>query len=281
MDDTIQWRNGYLPVKKGETWGLLNNTGNLVIETVYKNIGCYSDEEKVTPVSDGNQWFYIDEDGYKKLVGDHEYNYLGNFANGYAPACYNERYGWIDRDFNEYKMEYDYTTPFCNGIAAAKKGNKWALIDEDLQQLTKFKFDEIVLDENGFCANAESIFVKEKDKYYLIDTAGKKIGKLEFDDVKAFNGNQYAAVKKGSKWGYVNTDGKLAIKYQYEDARSFANGAAGYKSQGAWGLINQNNEIILAPMFDDIKMMNSDGILIIKNEEIWQCIQLYAFMKYE
>ncbi|WP_027089405.1 WG repeat-containing protein [Thomasclavelia saccharogumia] len=281
VDDVKQWRNSYLPIKKGETWGLLNNTGNLVIESIYQEIGCFSNEEKVTPVYDGSQWYYIDENGYKKLVGDHEYSYLGNFANGYAPACYNEKYGWIDRDFNEYKMEYDYTTAFCNGIAAAKKGDKWALIDKNLKQLTKFKFDEIVLDENGFCANGESIFVKEKDKYYLIDGDGKRIGKLEFDDVKAFNGNQYAAVKKGNEWGYVNTEGKLAIKYQYEDACSFANGVAGYKDHGAWGVIDQNNEVILVPMFNEVKTMNSDGILAVKNEEIWQCVQLYAFMKYD
>ena len=86
---------------------------------------------------------------------------------------------------------------------------------------------------------------------------------------------------KLNKWGYIDTAGKLAIKYQYEDARSFANGVAGYKDNGVWGVIDQNNDVILEPMFDDVKTMNSNGILIIKNGEIWQCIQLYAFMNYD
>ena len=34
-------------------------------------------------------------------------------------------------------------------------------------------------------------------------------------------------------------------------------------------------------MFNEVKTMNSDGILAVKNEEIWQCVQLYAFMKYD
>ena len=281
VEDVTQWRGGYLPIRKGETWGLMNNTGSIIVDSIYKEIGCFSYEERVTPVFDGSLWHYIDESGYKKLVGDHVYSYLGNFTSGYAPACYNDKYGWIDRSFNEYRMEYDYTTPFCNGVAAVKRGEKWALVNEELKQITKFKFDEIVLDENGFCANTKSIFVKEKGKYYLIGIDGKRIGKLKFDDVRAFNGNQYAAVKKGDKWGYIDTAGKLAIKYQYEDARSFANGVAGYKDNGVWGVIDQNNDVILEPMFDDVKTMNSNGILIIKNGEIWQCIQLYAFMNYD
>lgn len=281
VDDARQWRNGYLPVKIGETWGFLDIDGRTIIDTVYQSIGCYDRDEKVTPVKENNQTYYIEENGYKKLVGDHKYEYLGNFGSGLAPACREGKYGWINREFKEFEMKYDYTTPFYNGIAAVKRNDKWALINDDLEFITKFKYDDIAFDENGYCANTDRIFVKEKNKYHLIDSDGKKVGKLKFDDVKAFNSDQYAAVKKGDAWGYINTDGKLVIDYKYDDAKSFYNGVAGYKENESWGIIAQDKEIIIPPTFADIKTMNSNGVVIVKSEEKWQCIQLYAFINYE
>ena len=46
----------------------MNNAGSITVDSIYKEIGCFSNEERVTPVFDGNLWHYIDESGYKKLL---------------------------------------------------------------------------------------------------------------------------------------------------------------------------------------------------------------------
>lgn len=281
FDDLTQWHDGYLAIKRGEGWGLIDTKSETVVDAVYQNIGSYSDEEKVTPVTSGDQNYYINEDGYRKLVGDKNYEYLGAFGNGYAPACLDGKYGWVNRDFEEFMIEYDYTTPFINGVAAVKKDQKWALIDDDLEMITKFKYDDIVLDKNGFCANGKVIFVKEKDHYYLVDNNGDNVKKLKFEDVKPFYCDQYAAVKKDGKWGYINSEGELVIKYKYDNAYSFSNGVAGVMKNGAWGLITQDNEEVIEPMFSDIGSMNDLGIIPVKTDTTWQCIQIYSLMKYE
>lgn len=276
-----QWKDGYLPVQIGDFWGLINSSGELAIDIAYNDIGAFNSDESVTPVKFDKDYYYINEEGYKKLVGDHAYDYLGTFNDGYAPAGYNGKYGWIDREFNEYKMNYDFVTPFRNGVAAVKKDKKWALVNDDFEEITKFIYSDIKLDENGFCSTGGYIFVKENKKYYLIDTDMEKIGNLQFEDAKPFVSEQYAAVKNNDKWGYVNTDGKLVIRYKYSDANSFSNGVAGVKKKGKWGLMKQNEKMVLDPMFNGVSSMNKEGILFVKNENYWQCIQLYAYMNYE
>lgn len=276
--DIKQWKDGFIAVKDGELWGLIDNEASESITPVYNEIGAFDEDESVTPVKQGNEWYYIDKNGYKKLVGDHSYDYLGSFCNGYAPASYKGKYGWIDREFEEYHFEYDDVTPFKNGVAAAKKGKKWALINTKFKAITDFKYSNVKLDENDFCSSGGIIFAKQSGKYIMLNTKGKRIGNLKFDDAKPFVTEQYAAVKKGKKWGYVDDEGKLVIKYKYNDAKSFANGVAGVKEKSSWGLINQNGKEVVDSMFDDIGSMNSKGTIFVKNANIWQCIGLYAYM---
>lgn len=279
--DVRQWKDGYLAINVNGVWGLLDQTGNEYIETTYKAIGNYSDEESVTSVSDGNEYYYINEEGYRKLVGDHPYTFLGDFNDGLAPASYNNKWGWINRNFEEYHFEYDYITPFLNDICAVKKENKWALMDSDLDLITDFIYDDVKLDANGYCSHAERIFVKQGNQYFLVNKKGKNITDEKFDDVKAFNSDQYAAVKKNGKWGFIDTEGELVIDYQYNDAQSFSNGVAGVKNNTSWAIIKQDNSKVVNYSFQDIRTMNEYGIIPVKNADTWQCIQLYAFMQYD
>ena len=279
--DVRQWKDGYLAVNVNGVWGLLDQTGDEQIEIAYKTIGNYSDDENVTAVFDGDEYYYINEEGYRKLVGDHAYTYLGDFNDGLAPASYNNKWGWINRDFEEYHFEYDYITPFLNDVCAVKKGNKWALMDSDLDLITDFIYDDVKLDANGYCSHAEAIFVKQDNYYLLVDEDGKTITDEKFDDAKAFNSDQYAAVMKNGKWGFIDADGEVVIDYQYDDAQSFSNGVAGVKNNVAWGIIQQDNSKVIDYIFQDVRAMNEDGIIPVRNADSWQCIQLYAFMQYE
>ncbi|MBS5112099.1 MAG: WG repeat-containing protein [Coprobacillus cateniformis] len=272
------WHDGYMVVQSGENYGLVNANGKLQLDTIYQNIGSFDSELKVVPVQLEDKWFYVTIEGYKKLVGDHEYTYLGTFNDGYAPASYKDKYGWIDNSFKDYKFEYDYTTMFIGNVAAVKKGDKWALINKKFKLLTDFIYDEVKLDENGSIGNGEAIFVKQNNVYSLVDNKGKKISKEVFEDVRAFQGDQYAAVKKNGKWGFISTKGKKVIDYQYADAHSFCNGVAGVSNGTSWGAISQDKKVILDYNFQDIRAMSSNGVLVVKLGEQWQCIKIYSYL---
>src|SRR6218665_3864917 len=58
-------------------------------------------------------------------------------------------------------------------------------------------------------------------------------------------------VKIGSKCGYIDKNGKMAIKLQFDDAGIFKEGRGRIKVGDKWGYIDQNGEIVINPQFDD------------------------------
>jgi len=61
---------------------------------------------------------------------------------------------------------------------------------------------------------------------------------LLFPD-KAFSqsGDVYAAVKQGSKWGYIDTTGKVMIPFTMENCGSFSEGFANIKYGKYWAIL--------------------------------------------
>ena len=57
--------------------------------------------------------------------------------------------------------------------------------------------------------------------------------------------NGVAAVKDGSKWGYIDTTGAYMIQPQYSDAQDFnAYGLAEVQSGSQWNVIDRNNTLV-------------------------------------
>ena len=107
------------------------------------------------------------------------------------------------------------------------------------------------------------------------------LGKLSFDDAKAFTEEGYAAVCRGGKWGFVDTDGELALDYAYEDAESFSNGLAAVCIDGKWGYIDTEGNMIITPRFSAATHFSKAGTAAVQIEEdkekVWKLIQLNIF----
>lgn len=66
------------------------------------------------------------------------------------------------------------------------------------------------------------------------------------------------------------------IEYQYEDARSFSHGFAAVRTGGKWGYIDENNNQIVEPKFDEATSISEVGSAAVKQGE-WMLIQLELF----
>jgi hypothetical protein len=69
----------------------------------------------------------------------------------------------------------------------------------------------------------------------------------------------FAAVLKDGKWGFVDTSGKLVIPLQFEDPAQFNHGFATAKKDGKVGLINQSGNVLVPFLYDYIGSYN-DGL---------------------
>ena len=65
------------------------------------------------------------------------------------------------------------------------------------------------------------VFVYVGRQKYLVNGMEKKICEDAFEDAAPFLSVGPVAVEMNGKWGYISSDGKKVIDYQYERGRSF------------------------------------------------------------
>ena len=83
------------------------------------------------------------------------------------------------------------------------------------------------------------------DKNAIVEITPEFIKALEaYDELTSFS-EGYAAVKKGEKWGYIDTKGQEVVQCQYTEAYSFHEGLAAVQKNGKWGYIDtQGKEVV-------------------------------------
>jgi len=123
----------------------------------------------------------------------------------------------------------------------------WGYVNSSGEMVIKPKFKKCYQFTNEGLAP-----IYEGKKFYFIDKKGETIsteitgfkmieGGLGFGGLQSFS-DGLVAVVKDKKWGYLNTDGKIAIKLQYDKVTSFENGFATAKKGNSYFVINKAGE---------------------------------------
>lgn len=271
--------NDSMAVMKDGLYGLADSKGKEIIACEYKEIHPFSEEGFALARKEDGSYIYVDGDGQTRKAPDMAYRELGMFSLGRAAACKDGKYGYLDENMEPAgAFSWDAITGMKESVGFGKKDEKWVLVNKDGKAKGEKKYNDIVVDENGFCANQKRIFVMEKKEYYLINPKEKKIGKQTFDDAKAFTEDGYAAVCRGGKWGFVDTEGEVVIDYAYEDAESFRNGFAAVYTDGKWGYIDTEGNLVITPQFETATHFTKEGTAAVKacedGTEVWKLIQL-------
>lgn len=279
--------NAALIQNESGQYGILNGDGTLKIAAKYENISLYSKEEnaqeQMAAVEKDGKWYYIDEQEYKAMINQEGYDFLGGISEHTMSVAKKGKYGyatwnWENRSYEtKTKLQWDYAGTMLNGVAAVCKDEKWALLNSEWKEITKYEYDNILLDEFGVCSRNDVVFVKRKDKYQMLGTDGKAISKTEYEDAKPFYTGEMTAVKQDGKWGFIDQSGKLKIPCSYEDAGPFSKYYAPVKQNGKWGFIDRNGKLVLDYVFDGAKPFSDAGIAPVKIGDAWKLIQLYIY----
>ena len=256
---------GFAKVSVGGLYGLANLENKIAYQCEYEDIGLPMNN--VIPVKKDGEYYYIDKQGNRKLVTDEPAEYLGSFSGKYAPAKINGVYGYIDKKMKEYKFEYEYAGCFSNGIAAVKKNGKWKIINEQFKDVTGYVFDDIKIDDYGFCSENNVFFAQKDGSYALYDTKGKKLSE-DLEDVKIFASEQPAAVKKNGKWGFMSLKGEMVTEPTYDDACSFCVGYAPVKTGGKWGCTDMEGHMVIEAVFDEMQAFSKGGYALAEKDGV-------------
>lgn len=269
-----EYYNGFYVFTDDEKKGLMKSDGTEKIKATYDEISPYGKEPNYAAVCEGGDWYYVDKNGYKKLVPDFKVDSLGVFGNKLAPYKTAESYSYIDEYANKAtELTYDFAGGFANKRAAVKKDGKWAVIKNDFSQVTDFIYDDVLVDDFGF-ATSQNVYIAKLDgKYHIFDLDGNMIGSEGFDEAKAFMSDDATAVKIGDKWGFANKNGEIELMTEYKDAKPFANGFAAVYDGKNWGYINKNATVVIDFEFNEAGCFNSSGVASVR-KGTWKFIKL-------
>lgn len=160
------------------------------------------------------------------------YEIVGTLKNGRAIVGKKGKFGFIDSQGNEIvPCVYDEAKSYSDGLALVSKDGKSYFIDYDGNVAIDGDFVPVGPFSDGLAPVA-------KDGYMgYINTNGEIIIPYSFKYARPFS-DGVALVNPGSElpWLFLDTTGKY-IDYTYEDAKSFSEGFAAVKENGAWHYI--------------------------------------------
>ena len=188
----------YFVLASNETVGVIDKSGNNVIETKYERIDIPNPRKDV--------FVCYSTDGNADVLNKKGQKILSKFDDVEIVTSTNE-----DVEIENHILKY-------------KKDNLYGLIDLDGNIIVEAMYDEI----SSLNYKPGSILVKKDDKYGIIDSAGNEIISLNYSSISAdgycspknaYDKTGYIVSQKdknGMNYGYINYKGELVLDLKYE-----------------------------------------------------------------
>ncbi|MBQ8802271.1 MAG: WG repeat-containing protein [Tyzzerella sp.] len=267
-------------VAKGTGWGCVDASGELIIDYNYPYMSSVSsDGTRLYDTSLGSR--LVDSTGLVLGIFSFTVSESGVFSEDLIPVLCDGKYNYYNSFAKEQFGGYDMAGTFQNGLAAVQQDGKWVLINTSGKEESQ-EFVDIVIDSNGlYLMGSVMVAAKEDGKYQLFDKNGKSICDFIADNMDFCMSDGWIAYEKDGKWGYVNTEGKVVIEPQYEEAKSFSYGLAAVCKDGKWGFINTSGEVVIEYQFAGADYFNAGGSCMVRcdapgveDEELWKLLIL-------
>lgn len=167
-----------------------------------------------------------------------------------------------------YKADYDNKPlfNFNDGLAWVPKGAKYGAINTSGKTVIPFDYDGVEsLNERLY-----HVWVTKKDgtsSKKVINSSGKVVFNNTYDIIHRFEEEGYAQVSKNNKWGLINTAGKVVIPLIYDQVSWFSEGLVLVKKDGKFGYLNKSGQEVI-PLSNKYQDPGSfwGGIAPVKND---------------
>jgi len=180
----------------------------------------------------------------------------------------NGKYGFVNENNDTViKCIYEYAEDFSNGLALIKSDVQYKLIDTSgvLRELNEVSDKGDIRYDLGEGHSGLPLIVSVWKCSY-IDVNGKVKLEVPYQDAYSFSNGKakviegdnynfinkngvilgqwkelpdnYRPIKYNEKYGYINKNGKLALSYEYEQAKDFKDGYAQIGNEQYWAIID-------------------------------------------
>lgn len=211
------------------SYGCMDPEGNMLIRVKYQYMGAFSSNGLAPVKFDDGSFGYINISEEVVIKLDSNVEFAGDFdADGkYAIVDVrvgdNTKKGMIDQSGN-YVLEpkYEYISAFTDDqYAVSEDGEKCGVISLDGAYIISPSFKMILPLEYGL-AVAENT----DGLWGYIDSNGKTVIDFQYDSANSFTADGFATVFDGDNYGFIDRQGNWKIKPQFPYAGNFENGRA-------------------------------------------------------
>src|SRR6218665_1114556 len=102
-------------------------------------------------------------------------------------------------------------------------------------------------------------------KYGLVDTLGRIRIPFQYEDI-GFYGDDLFPVKQGTLYGYMSENGKVIIPFSYTFAHPFSEGKAGVKKNNLYGFIDKHGKFIIPEKFQEVGIFHNGFVSVRIND---------------
>ena len=143
-----------------------------------------------------------------------------------------------------------------NGYYELKKNGKYGIIDSQLNNVTPFIYDYIWDFEKNNLCKVE-----RDHKFGYVNANGEEQVAVKYDDIESFEMG-LAVAKLGRYYGIINEQDEVVVPFNldYLDMRGLENGYATMKGyNNKWGTINAQGQVVIPCEYDSLIVFNEDG----------------------
>ena len=211
-------------------------------------------------------------DGEQKVLGrfSGKIEDASMYSNNRIAIKNNGKYSVYDKTGKKLFGQYDNISTFQDEKAAVLQSGKWSIIDENGEVEDKTDFDDIVFDNGGHYLNDGVIVASKGKKYSLFNDSFKQIIDENYDAIDKATSDKIYAFKKDGKWGFIDDDGEVVIKPEYEEAKSFSNGLAAVCKNSKWGFIDKNNKMVIKNKYEGGDYFTKEGTCFVKEGDPYE-----------
>lgn len=272
-EDVTAVHQGAIQVQMAGKWGLADHLGHTIIPCEYDMISTFGEDRVV--VKKDNVISAVNSKNNRLALYHGDAKEFGNYGENRLALKTDNGWTMATGELAQAPMEFEDIGMFSGGCAPAKVNGKWGLIQADGESwLLAPTYDDIIRDELGRCFAQGRVFVKQGKQVIMLSEDGQ-VGET-YQDAKPF-ADGWAAVKKDGKWGFVDAQGVMQIEPQYEDALSYGQHLAAVKIDGKWGYISIYGKIAIEPIFEKAKSFYQGSAPVQAVKDTWQFITLTEY----
>lgn len=283
----------------GFAYGVISLKNEVIIPIQYKSVKALGTLRFAVENQEGKFALFTEEG---QVLTDFSIDAISPYRQGYSIFEQNGLVGLLDRE-GKVKVEARYRNIEIqhDNIILAERPSTWQWMNTQKKIIQSMEVDSVkivspellmvqnrkgsALVTNGLMPISEyyskiisserdGLYLVKKQKYGVMDTAGKLLLPCSFDSI--YIGQHFIYTKQGVQWNIVSLAGKLLSIRGYEAIKETGFSTL-VKKNRYWGALNENGKEMVACVYDSILENNGQQLSvafkgkfgIISNHEQW------------